>query len=195
MSAPQKCWPKRIFCIEGNWDDNLATTNSVRPVLDLLEINAGVKYIYRDCSTLEEIEFLVDKWRQKGYGEYRILYLAFHGRAGEIRISGRACLTLEALGERLDGRCRNRLVYFGACSVLSVPVKRLRRFLDASGAKAVCGYKTEVDWMKSTALDLVAMSELQRHAMTRAGLAAAEAAIRRSTRALSGELGFRMLYH
>ena len=52
-----KSYPKRIFCIEGNWDDNLATTNSVRPVLELLDINVGVRFIYRDCSTLESAVF------------------------------------------------------------------------------------------------------------------------------------------
>lgn len=186
--------PKRIFCLEGNWDNNLAVNASVRPVLELLELNAGIKFIYRDCSTLEEIEFLIDKWRQRRYAQYRLLYLAFHGRAGEIVISNKACLSLEQLGERLGGRCRNRLVYFGACSVLDVPMDRVRRFLNASGAKAVCGYNTEIDWMKATALDLIAMRELQNFSLTRAGLAAAERAIRHSTRALSGELGFRMVY-
>ncbi|HDQ98968.1 MAG TPA: hypothetical protein ENN51_01585 [candidate division WOR-3 bacterium] len=187
-------YPKRIFCIEGNWDDDFAVNASVRPVLELLDLNAGIKFIYRDCSTLEEIEFLVDRWRLRRYAQYRLLYLAFHGRPGELVISSKVCLTLEQLGERLGGRCRNRLVYFGACSVLDVPAVRVRHFLDASGAKAVCGYNTEIDWMKATALDLIAMRELQNFSLTRTGLVAAEKAIRQSTKALSGELGFRMVY-
>ncbi|MBN2538134.1 hypothetical protein JXB37_07665 [candidate division WOR-3 bacterium] len=192
--AKKKVFPKRVFCIEGNWEDSLRGSASVRPVLELLDLNAGVKFIYRDCSTLEELEFLMDKWRQRGYRDYRILYLAFHGTCGEIVISPRARMTLEDLGARLGGRCRNRLVYFGACSVLDLDRRFINRFLVSSGAKAVCGYKTDVDWIKSTALDLVAINELQKYSMTRAGLAAAEKAIRKSTRALSGELGFRMVY-
>lgn len=191
---PARTFPKRIFCIEGNWEDTLRGSASVRPVLELLEDNAGVRFIYRDCSTIEEFEFLVDKWRQRGYRDYRILYLAFHGACGEIVISPRARLTLKALGERLGGRCRNRIIYFGSCSVLDLPGKAIRSFLAASGAKAVCGYTTDVDWIKSTALDLIAMSELQKFSLTLRGLAAADRAIRASTKALSGELGFRMVY-
>ncbi len=190
----EKTYPKHVFCVEGNWEDKLSGTASVKPVLELLENNADVKYIYRDCSTIEEMEFLIDKWRQKGYAQYKILYLAFHGSKGEIVISSRDRMTLEQLGERLDRRCHRRLIYFGACAVLAIDKRVIKRFLKASGAKAVCGYTTEVDWMKSTALDLIAMSELQKFSMTLQGLAAAEKSIRESTRALSGKLGFRMVY-
>jgi len=191
---PEKLYPKYVFCIEGDWEGNLNRTASVRPVLELLDINAGVKFIYRDCSTIGEMEFLIGKWRQRGYSRYKILYLAFHGSQGEILINSRDRVTLEQLGERLDGRCHRRLIYFGACSVLAIDERVIKRFLRTSGAKAVCGYTTDVDWMKSTALDLIAMSELQKFSMTLQGLEAAEKSIRRSTKALSGKLGFRMVY-
>ncbi len=192
--ARPKTYPKYVFCIEGNWNDRLDQPATVRPVLELLDINAGVKFIYRDCSTTEEIEYLVDKWKQRGYAKYRILYLAFHGAPGELMVNSTSRLTLDELGERLDGRCHGRLVYFGACSVLDIDRRIIKRFLRNSGAKAVCGYTTDVDWMKSTALDLIAMAELQRFSMTRQGLTAAEHSIREGTRALSGRLGFRMVY-
>jgi hypothetical protein len=190
----KKAYPKHIFCIEGDWDDNLNRTATVRPVLELLKVNAGVNYIYRDCSTLEEMQFLIEKWRQKSYAAYKILYLAFHGCERMLLIDHRHHLTLEQLGEQLAGRCQGRLIYFGACSVLAVGRRSVRRFLHASGAKAVCGYATDVEWMKSAALDLIAMSELQKFSMTHQGLAAAEASIKKSTRVLWGELGFRMVY-
>ncbi len=189
-----KEYPKYVFCIEGNWNDMLSRKTTVLPVLELLEINAGVQFIYRDCSTVEEMEFLVDKWKQRGYARYRILYLAFHGAPGELMINRRHRMTLEELGDRLDHRCHRRLVYFGSCSVLRIDERTIERFLEASGAKAVCGYTTDVDWMKSAALDLIAMTELQQFSLTRQGLAAAERSIRKSTRVLSGELGFRMVY-
>jgi hypothetical protein len=194
MTKKKKTFPKHIFCIEGDWDANLNQTASVRPVLKLLELNAGVKYIYRDCSTLEEMEFLIEKWRQKGYDAYKILYLAFHGCEQTLLIDSRHRMSLEELGEKLGGKCHGRLVYFGACSVLDVDARVIKRFLAKSAAKAVCGYTTDVDWMKSTALDLIAMSELQKFSMTHRGLAAAEKSIRKSTRVLSGQLGFRMVY-
>ena len=189
-----KKYPKHIFCIEGDWHANLNQTATVRPVLELLEINAGVRFIYRDCSTIEEMEFLIDKWRQKGYAPYKILYLAFHGCERTILIDRRHRMTLEELGERLGQKCHGRLIYFGACSVLAVPKRAIKKFLKVSGAKAVCGYTTDVDWMKSAALDLIAIDELQKFSMTHRGLAAAEKSINKSTRVLSGKLGFRMVY-
>ncbi len=190
----KKTFPKHVFCIEGDWDANLNQTATVRPVLSLLKHNAGVRYIYRDCSTIEEMEFLIDKWRQKTYAQYKILYLAFHGSESTILIDRRHRMTLAELGKRLGCRCQGRLIYFGSCSVLAVDTRTIRRFLKATGAKAVCGYTTDVDWMKSAALDLIAISELQKFSMTHRGLAAVEKSINKSTRVLSGELGFRIVY-
>lgn len=189
----EKKYPKHIFCIEGDWEADLNRTATVQPVLRLLDINAGVKFIYRDCSTIEEMEYLIDKWRQKGYAPYKILYLAFHGSKQEILIDSRHKMTLEQLGERLACRCQSRLIYFGACSVLNVDTRVIKRFLEATKAKAVCGYTTDVDWMKSTALDLIAISELQKFSMTHRGLVAAEKSIEKSAKVLSGQLGFRMV--
>jgi len=189
-----RIYRKHVFCIEGNWEEKLSRDATVKPVLELLEINAGIKFIYRDCSTRAEMKYLVEKWQQKGYDEYKILYLAFHGRPGELVIDGRNAVSLMELGDIICLRPRKRLVYFGACSVLKVGLRSIKAFLEKSGTRAVCGYTTDVDWMKSTALDLIAINEMQRFSMTRHGLEAAEKSIRQSTRALSGRLGFRMVY-
>ncbi|MBZ0267906.1 hypothetical protein K8I85_07110 [bacterium] len=191
---PRKFHPKDVFCIEGNWDDRLNRNVTVRPVLELLAINAGVRFIYRDCSTKPEMVFLVDKWQQARYADYGILYLALHGRPGELVIDGAETMSMDELGELISFRRRQRIVYFGSCSVLRGDARPIKSFLERSGVKAVCGYTTDVDWMKSAALDLVAINELQKYSATRQGLAAAERSIRKSTRALSGRLGFRMVY-
>jgi hypothetical protein len=189
-----RIYPKRVFCIEGNWEEKLSRKATVKPVLELLSINADVPYIYRDCSTRAEMEYLVEKWQQKGYAEYQILYLAFHGRPGELIIDNRTTVSLEELGEIISLKPRQRLVYFGACSVLQGSVRPIKSFLRKSGTRAVCGYTTDADWMKSTALDLIAINELQKFSTTRHGLEAVERSIRLNTRALSGRLGFRMVY-
>jgi hypothetical protein len=189
-----RIYPKRVFCIEGNWEEKLSRHATVKPVLELLRINADVKYIYRDCSTTAEMQYLIDKWQQKGYAEYQILYLAFHGRPGELILDSRTTVSLEELGDIITLKPRQRVVYFGACSVLRGDARPIKAFLRKSGAKAVCGYTTDADWMKSTALDLIAINELQHFSTTRHGLEAAESSIRENTRALSGQLGFRMVY-
>jgi hypothetical protein len=190
----KKTYPKHVFCIEGNWEERLSGTITVRPVLELLHLNAGVRFIYRDCSTKAEMEYFVRKWQQQGYADYGILYLAFHGSPGELVIDGNTSMSLVELGDLIDFRPRQRLVYFGACSVLKGDERPIKTFLKRSGVRAVCGYETDVDWMKSAALDLIAVNELQRFSTTHRGLAAAERSIHESTRALSGKLGFRMVY-
>ncbi len=189
-----KKYPKHVFCIEGNWEEKLTHYATVKPVLELLEINAGVKFIYRDCSTKAEMLYLIEKWQQKAYADYKILYLAFHGRPGELVIDNHTAVSLVELGDLFNLRPQQRLVYFGACSVLKGDERVIKTFLKKSGARAACGYETDVDWMKSTALDLIAINEMQRFSMTHRGLAAAEGAILENTRALSGHLGFRMVY-
>jgi hypothetical protein len=189
-----RTYPKRVFCIEGNWEEKLSQNATVKPVLELLRINADVKYIYRDCSTRAEMQYLLEKWQQKGYADYGILYLAFHGQPGKLIIDSRTTVSLEELGDIISMKPPQRLVYFGACSVLRGDARPIKTFLKRSGTRAVCGYTTDADWMKSTALDLIAINELQRFSTTRRGLEAAERSIREITRALSGRLGFRMVY-
>ena len=124
-----KIYPKRVFCIEGNWEEKLSQNATVKPVLELLRINADVKYIYRDCSTRAEMQYLLEKWQQKGYADYGILYLAFHGQPGKLVIDSRTTVSLEELGDIISMKPPQRLVYFGACSVLrgdARPIKTLR---------------------------------------------------------------------
>jgi hypothetical protein len=189
-----KTYPKHVFCIEGNWEEKLSRQATVKPVLELLQINAGVRFIYRDCSTKAEMLYLIDKWQQRTYADYKILYLAFHGQPGELVIDSNTTVSLVELGDVINLRPHQRLAYFGACSVLKGDERLIKSFLKKSGTRAVCGYETDVDWMKSTALDLIAIVEMQKFSMTHRGLAAAERSIRENTRALSGRLGFRMVY-
>jgi hypothetical protein len=184
---------KKIFCIEGNWNPRLSDRASVRPVLELLEINSDVGYIYKDCSTEEELYYLLERWQQKSYADYKILYMAFHGEPGRILIDTRHKIGLDQLGKHLCCRTHRRIIYFGACSVMRIDKRVIKRFMTAAGIKAVCGYTTDVDWIPSTALDLIAMNELQRFSTTRQGMEAAEKSIRTNTRRLAGRLGFRMV--
>jgi len=184
---------KHIFCIEGNWDPDLSVKSTVRPMLELLDATEGVKFVHRDASTPEEFEFLVRKWRQKSYAAYRILYLAFHGYEGRLSIYGSKEMSLEDLAELLRRRCYGRVIYLGACSVLKLGRADIRSFLERTGAQAVCGYATDVDWTASTALDLLVMGTLQERSFDRAGLLKARAEVHRDAGRLVRKLGFRMV--
>jgi hypothetical protein len=96
-------------------------------------------------------------WRSEEFFDTPIYYLAFHGRPGAVRS------LLERIEE--DKLCEafagyggyKNLVYFACCNVLRGEKGRsfARRFLKTSGAKAVIGYTTTVDWMASLVCDLL----------------------------------------
>ena len=43
---------KHIYCLEGNWNKNPRNSQSVKPILELLNTSVGVKYIYRKLKIL-----------------------------------------------------------------------------------------------------------------------------------------------
>lgn len=151
---------KGIFCIEGIWDPDLRTPSSVQPLLDLLNQNALIDYIHVDCATIEEFELYIKKWMQKRYDRYPIMYLATHGSASELQIGG-ISYSIDALGELMEGKCANRFIMFSSCSTLRIDKRVLRRFLDRTEALAVCGYRVDVDWLQSTAFELLLLSQIQ----------------------------------
>ncbi len=153
---------KGIFCIEGLWDPDLRVSSSVQPLLDLLNLNALISYIHMDAATHEEFEFYVKKWLQKRYNQYPILYIASHGSENGIKV-GKDPYSIEALADLLAGKCANRIIVFSSCSTLRIGKRVLRDFLKRTEALAVCGYRVDVDWLRSTAFELLLFSQIQKN--------------------------------
>ena len=61
----------------------------------------------------------------------------------------------------LEGACKKRIIHFGSCGTLDIHGNRVRSFLQRTGALAVCGYKSEVDWMLSAAFEIIPSSPTQ----------------------------------
>ncbi len=162
---------KGIFCIEGLWSQDLRISSSVVPFLNLLNLNAPLEYIHMDCATAQEFEFYLRKWMQKRYERYPILYLASHGYASGVEL-GKDRYSIDALGELLEGKCVNRLIMFSACSTLGIDKRVLKSFLRKTDALAVCGYRTDVDWMRSTAFELLLLSHIQNNEFSGRGIEA-----------------------
>jgi hypothetical protein len=186
---------KGIFCLEGEWDNDLRKKRSIRPVLDLLQHSNSprVDSIRRDVGTKAEFEYYLRKWSLQKYQNFRILYLAFHGEPGELCLGDEGRANLDWLEERLQNKCKNCLIHFGSCGTLDTHGKRLQRFMRSTGALAVCGYRSDVDWMLSTSFELILMSTLQHNAFTRSGLAAVQKRLKREAKGLVNELKFRLL--
>jgi hypothetical protein len=156
-----KTYKKSIFCLEGNWTPDLRKRSSVRAVLEFLSANCNLDYIHRDCGTVEELAYYLKKWPQRRYQSYPIGYLAFHGKPGLLEVDKNQDLTMEELGDLLAGKCKDRILLFGSCNALDISGDRILHFLEETGCLCVCGYRERVDWIASSAFDILLIDMFQ----------------------------------
>lgn len=148
-----------IFCVEGGWSQRLTATDSVLPLLHYLRgLEAIGSFAHRYVDTTEGLLDAVKRWGQKQYSHLQLGYFGFHGEPGLVRL-GRKQVTLDELSDVLAGRCAGRVIYFGSCSVLG-DEEGAERFLRKTKARALAGYRQEVDWFESSAFDLLLIDAL-----------------------------------
>ena len=184
---------KGIFCLEGHWEKRLNRKSTVEPILNLLEKQEKIRYIHHKCATKEEVTYLLLKWTQSTYKSYPILYFAFHGRPGEFQINTNETLELAELADVLENKCRNRFMFFAACQVLSIPKRRITDLLKKTKSLGVCGYNSEVDWMLSTAFELLVLFALQNDSFDAKGMNLIRNKIRNDYTKVSDALDFKMV--
>lgn len=151
-----------IFCLEGEWDPDLRRRDSVEPALELLDRLEIAKYIHRDVATRAELEYYLRgttylaEWagNRRRYASFRLLYLAFHGESGVVRL-GRDTIDLKDLATLLSDRCNGRMIHFASCLSLAAQDAELKKFAKTTGATAITGYEKEVDWLDSAAFEVL----------------------------------------
>ena len=151
---------KGIFCLEGLWYDDLRKRSTVKPILELLELNSNIPFLHSDCATEVELKFYINKWKTVKYKRYPILYLAFHGKENGLLIENEV-FTLEQIGNLLAGKCKNRVILFASCTTVKTDLRNLKNFLRKTNALAICGYKRIVPWISSTAFELMLLAAMQ----------------------------------
>jgi hypothetical protein len=154
---------KGIYCLEGQWNqNNIQDKSSVLPILELMERTGYCNYIYHNCATIEELEYYLEKWKNKKIcSKFPILYLAFHGQMGHIFITKKKKYSLDEIGDFLAGKCYGKVIYFGSCSTFDLNKRNIKNFLEKTDAIAAIGYKNDIDWIQSTACDLFVFEALQ----------------------------------
>lgn len=160
-SSP-KTRPYGVFCLE-NWSARLTNRESVKPILELAEREAGVEFIHRQVSGRDDFLDYIKRWAG-GYTKYKLGYFACHGQPGSI-VLGNEELSIGELGKEFKDRrisCKGRILYFGSCATLGVSTRDLDRLLDDTQAAAICGYRHEdgVDWLESAAFELLLIGSL-----------------------------------
>ena len=180
---------KHVFCLEGDWNLDLRNKSSIAAALEFLQTNCGVKYIHKNCGTRENLQYYLKLWKQKRYQDYTICYLAFHGHPETIKV-GTEDVNLDELAEMLNGSCHNKIIHFGSCNTLDTDERNIRRFLDTTKALAVCGFKTDIDYLESSVFDMLLIENLQQYK----DVSKVHTNMHKEHRRLVRKLDFRMLY-
>lgn len=155
-------YEKHIFCLEGDWVRDLRDTGSIKTALNFLESNSRIKFIHRTCSTREELFNRLKEYRKVRYNKYSILYLAFHGGENGIEV-GRDFIILDEIGEQLEDCLKYRIVHFGSCSTLNIDKRHIKRFIRRTNALCVSGYKSEIDFIPSSILEILYFDRCQHY--------------------------------
>lgn len=180
---------KYVFCLEGDWQKDLRDNSSVRAALNFLQQNCKINYIYKQCGTRENLEYYLSLWQQKKYKDYSICYFAFHGQPEKIQV-GKEFVTLEELADILQDSCHDKIIHFGSCKTLSTDEKNIRRFLEHTGALGVCGFETEINFVESSAFDMILIEMFQQYK----DIAMLDKNIRKNYRGMMKRLQFKLVY-
>ena len=164
---PNGAKQRGVFCIETVWYGSGDKT-SMRPILEAMQDGyLRIPFVHRTAVTPDELKYNLEEWKSLEARQYPILYLGYHGEAGQIVLGkqdfwGKSDISLEQLAEGLGrGQCANRIVHFGSCLTLDVEDERVGSFLEHTGVSAVSGYQSEVDWTESVAFDMLYIKMMQ----------------------------------
>jgi hypothetical protein len=177
-----------VFCLEGQWLDDLSEKASLRGLLEMLNSWGVVDdFIHRDVGTVEEFCKFAGRWGEE-YEDYELAYFASHGSSSHIWLDSDASVSLEQLGELLEDQCHGRVIHLGGCSTLDTRRSAIEDLRAASGARAVCGYTEDVDTIEAAALEMLLMTTLGSYDQVGHALNAFEK--HPVSKALGGRLGF-----
>ena len=145
---------RHIYCLEGNWNKNPHSKQSIKPVLDLLFTFSKIKHVYRKCPTKEDFINGLRAFTQKRYSNYTTLYIAYHGRKNRVYF-GKEYITLKEIADVLEGKLEGVIVHFGSCSTLNTTERNITDFISRTGCAVISGYMKDVPYIESSAFELL----------------------------------------
>jgi hypothetical protein len=183
--------PGGVFCVEGQWEEDLTERGSVLPTLELLERLGSLRFIHRDTATAEELHYYLDTWLSAKYKDYKVGFFALHGQPSQLCLTEKTTVELDEIAAWMSGRCTGRSLYFGSCSVLRTSDHVLREFLHETKATMLCGFTKTIEWVESAAFETIVLN-----ALVNGGRIDSVERLVRSARwsALADHLGFRVIY-
>ena len=164
---PSRRPPKKgIACIESFWDTHVESRLSVAPLLQVIASSNRVRFIHLTCNTKGELEFALKSIPSRA--PFKILYFAFHGSEGKIDLADGSSLSLPELASTMGRKFSSWVFHFGTCGTINTDSRELSRFMRGTGASLLLGYKKDVDWIDSAAMDLILFDWMQSYKNMRA---------------------------
>ncbi|HMQ03798.1 MAG TPA: hypothetical protein PKD26_07770 [Pyrinomonadaceae bacterium] len=147
---------RNIACLESMWTRRIENRLNVLPTLELVSRTMEARFSHLTCNTREELRYNLNLLCKRNYG---VLYFAFHGSPGKIHLhSGK--ITLTELAEMMGKRFGHWVVHFGTCSTMRKP-REVEYFAEATGVALVTGFTKDVDWIESSAFELLLFKAFQ----------------------------------
>lgn len=150
-----------IYIFEGTWW-NSSEVPLILPYFQALAgSHGGMRLSHRTIRSIDDVQHYVKNLR---VGEQAFLYFACHGEDRELLPSGRRSrIARIKLLSALSAAKRDSIgfLHFGCCEIVDRRERRksLEELLQASGSRWVSGYTRDVDWLRSTMLDLALVAE------------------------------------
>jgi len=151
-----------ILALEGDWDDGLIQTTSIKGMVDLLRAGNEVPVIHYKVRNLKVLKEILKEW-ERHQKKYPIIYLTGHGSAGAIQLAGdKNEVKLTQIG-RILGELKLKAPVFlivGACDALKISKQEMQQFFTlAPKVSGLLGYEKSVDFIEATAFELILLDK------------------------------------
>jgi len=93
------------------------------------------------------------------------------------------------IADALEGKLSGKIVHFGSCSTLRTSEANIADFINRTGCICVSGYKRKIDYVSSTAFDLIYFDILQQYT----NIGTANKSINDQYVRLKAQLGFTLI--
>lgn len=158
---------KNILCFEGEWlfnDDKKKNRFSLNtePVLRMLQEYYKCETTYRHILSKEDLQHYINFFNshKREWNKIGIIYIACHGWFHSLSLEGEdGNVDLKELADMAGDFFRDKIVHFSCCKTLA-NTQEVEQFKNITGARLVCGYKKNVDAMKSAIADVALLNEL-----------------------------------
>ena len=101
----------------------------------------------------------------KKYQDYSIIYFSLHGESNKIKLSDED-ISLDELAELANGAFKDKIVHFSSCETIKISKRQQNNFLYQTSTLLMSGYKEEVDFVESAALELIYFDKCQDYKMS-----------------------------